>query len=298
MSTAEKLPEKVDYEYLTSKLEELPTLPSIVSEISQVINDPMSTPKDIEDLMLNDQSLTTKVLKLINSAYYSIPGGIDDLGRAIGYLGYDAIYQLVLATSVFQSLKVDGEPSFDINEFWKHSIGVAIASEAIAKHVQYKNPQELFTAGLIHDIGKIAILKVEPNVLSEVCAYAAEKKITMIEAEEDLNTYKHNIVGFILTEKWKISGIFAPTIKYHHTVDTAARVGVSPEVNLAVDIVMFANIFMHNLDFGNSGYDKKLSIPPELFKRLNIQSDDIKDLAKTLKTSLHAAEHFLKVIGS
>jgi len=298
MSTAENLAEKIDYEYLTSKLEELPTLPSIVSEINTVINDPMSTPKDIEDLMLNDQSLTTKVLKLINSAYYSIPGGIDDLGRAIGYLGYDAIYQLVLATSVFQSLKIDGDISFDINEFWKHSIGVAIAAEAIAKQVQYKNPQELFTAGLIHDIGKIAILKVEPELLMDTSMYARKNNLNMREAEEALNTYKHNIVGHIMAEKWKITGVFASVIKYHHTLNPAARVGISPEANLAIDIVMFANLFLHNLSFGDSGHEKKEKVPDELFKRLNIAGDDIPQIANTLKTGLQNAETFLKVIGS
>lgn len=298
MSAAEKLQQKIDYAYITSKLDELPTLPSIVAEINSLINDPMSTVKDIEELMLQDQSLTTKVLKLINSAYYSIPGGIDDLGRAIGYLGYDAIYQLVLATSVFQSLKIEDDAGFDINKFWQHSIGVAITAEAVANFVQYKNPQELFTAGLIHDIGKIALLKVEPDLLMELSIYSRKNDLTIAEAEEKLEFYKHAKIGFMLAEKWKIPNTLCAVIQHHHTVQYDLRFGVSPELNQAIDIVMFSNLFLHGLQFGDSGYDKKPSIPPELFQRLSITKENIPKIVSVLKKGLQVADRFLEIIAS
>src|SRR4051812_46579450 len=89
---------------IADRLDELPTLPTIVYELSKVINDPMSSTADIEHIMAGDQSMTAKVLRLANSAYYAIPGGVANLQRAIAYIGYDAIHQLVLSASIINAL--------------------------------------------------------------------------------------------------------------------------------------------------------------------------------------------------
>src|SRR5262245_5041227 len=137
-------------ESLLARLDEIPSLPSIVYELSQVINDPMSSTNDVEKIMANDLGLTSKVLRLVNSAYYAIPGGVSSLGRAIGYIGFDTVNQLVLSASILQALENKGPQRFDVNEFWKHSIGVGMASETIGKYVQHPTPADLFTCGLVH----------------------------------------------------------------------------------------------------------------------------------------------------
>ncbi len=106
---------KLSQDYLISKLDELPTLPTIVYELSQVIGDPMSSTSDVEDIMKNDQSLTTKVLRLVNSAYYAIPGGVSNLGRAIAYIGFDTVHQLVLSASIINALDVKDSNGFDLS---------------------------------------------------------------------------------------------------------------------------------------------------------------------------------------
>ena len=103
---------------VTAKLDELPTLPSIVYELSKVINDPMSSTGDVEKLMSNDQSLTTKVLKLVNSAYYAIPGGVSSLSRAIAYIGFDTVNQLVLSASILSALETKEPTDFKLAEFY------------------------------------------------------------------------------------------------------------------------------------------------------------------------------------
>src|ERR1700731_5475330 len=108
-------------EAIVARLDELPTLPSIVYELSQVINDPMSSTGDVEKIMANDLSLTSKVLSLVNSAYYAIPGGVSSLSRAIGYIGFDTVSQLVLCASILKALEIKGPQRFDLNLFWKHS---------------------------------------------------------------------------------------------------------------------------------------------------------------------------------
>ena len=155
-------------EEILLKVDELPTLPSIVFELNQIINDPLSAAADIEKVMLNDQSLTSRVLKLVNSAYYAIPGGVSNLKRAIIYLGFDAIQQLVLTASVLDTVATDSDEAagqLDLGQFWVHSMGVAMASEVIAKHVKHQSPADLFTAGLLHDLGKVALHMINLDLL-------------------------------------------------------------------------------------------------------------------------------------
>ncbi|RYZ75410.1 MAG: HDOD domain-containing protein, partial [Proteobacteria bacterium] len=153
MGAASRITSGTNPQMIVDRLDELPTLPTIVYELSRVINDPMSSTGDVQKIMANDQSLTTKVLKLANSAYYAIPGGVSSLQRAIGYIGYDTIHQLVLSASIISALDAKSSADFDLTQFWKHAIGVAMAAETTARFVHYKTPSDLFTCGLVHDMG-------------------------------------------------------------------------------------------------------------------------------------------------
>ncbi|MCB0412357.1 MAG: HDOD domain-containing protein, partial [Bdellovibrionales bacterium] len=139
---------KYSKEDLIARMDELPTLPTIVYELTRIINDPMSSTKEVEQVMKNDVSLTTRVLKLANSAYYAIPGGVSTLSRAIAYIGFDTVNQLVLSASIIDALDLGENTIFNVNDFWKHSVGVAIASETIGRYINHLTPSDLFTAGL------------------------------------------------------------------------------------------------------------------------------------------------------
>lgn len=283
---------------IISRLEELPTLPSIIYELSQVINDPMSSTQDIEKLMANDQSLTTKVLKLVNSAYYAIPGGVTSLGRAIGYIGFDTVNQLVLSASILKALEVTGPQKFDLNQFWQHAIGVGIASETLAKAVRHPTPADLFTCGLVHDMGKVALYTLHPEVVLELVAHAKTNACSFIEAEEALNIPKHTLIGQALAKRWQLPATIQAVIRHHHNQGSERRGGLTVEFNLNVDIVVLANILIHALKFGNSGHDKVLGAPKELLARLTIDPDKgLKPLLLEIKASLEKASDFLRVLG-
>ena len=212
MSAAKKLTE----EQIVGKLDELPTLPAIIYELGQVINDPMSSTKDIENIMSNDLSLTTKVLKLANSAYYAIPGGERSLSRAISYLGFDTVNQLVLSSSILEALDLKEDTPFDMTEFWKHCIGVGFAAETIAKHINHPMPSDLFTCGLVHDMGKIAFFTIDPESMNSIIQYSSDKSISYIKAEEELEFPKHTIVGGLLASRWQLPLSMQASIKFHH----------------------------------------------------------------------------------
>ncbi len=296
MSDAPAPVAKKDFNYLLERLDELPTLPSVVYELSQLINDQMSSTNEIERVMEQDQSLTTKVLKLINSAYYSIPGGVTRLSRAIGYLGFDTVNQLVLSTSILKALEVKGPTRFDLNQFWQHAIGTGIAAEAIAKFTRHKNPPDLFTAGLVHDIGKVAIYIIDPDLLVNTCKYAVDNTMTYAEAEDATGGPKHEMIGQSLAKKWNLPLSIQVAIQFHHQKDSQRRLGIGPELTRNVDIVLLANLLIHALKFGNSGHAKVQGAPKAVLERLTITQNQLPKVIDDIKQGLAAAEGFLKII--
>jgi putative nucleotidyltransferase with HDIG domain len=290
---------KLETQNIIKKLDELPSLPAVVYELSRVINDPMSSTKEVEAIMSQDIGLTTKVLKLANSAYYAIPGGVSSLARAIGFIGFDTIHQLVLSASIIKALEVKGPSTFDINEFWKHSIGVAIASEVIAKHVRHPNPSDVFTAGLVHDMGKLALYLVSNEVLLYIIENAEKNKKTFLEIETENNYTNHAELGLMLGEKWRLPKTIQVAARYHHEKDIARRGGLSSDFNQVVDIVMLANLLVHALKFGNAGHMQVLGAPNDLLERLMINpKTDMPLVLKNIKSSLESASEFIKLIGA
>ncbi len=289
---------QLSQEVIVAKLEELPTLPAIVYELSKVINDPMSSTTDVEKIMTNDQSLTAKVLRLVNSAYYAIPGGVNSLSRAIAYIGFDTVNQLVLSASILKALETKGPQRYDMNEFWKHSIGVGIAAETIAKFVNHPTPADLFTCGLVHDMGKVALYTIEQDTMLAIIKHAEENGLSYLEAETALGIPSHTLIGHLLAQKWKLPPTIGACIAYHHVKDLSARNGVKVDMNRNVDIVFLANLLTHALKFGKSGHAKVHGAPKEVLERLSINPErDLKALLTEIRASLDKATEFLRVLG-
>lgn len=288
----------VDPQNLINRLDELPTLPNIVYELSRVINDPMSSTSDVEKLMSNDQSMTSKVLRLVNSSYYAIPGGVSSLARAIAFIGFDTVNQLVLSASIIKALETKGEPLFDMSEFWKHSIGVAIAAETIAKFVSHPLPADLFTCGLVHDMGKVATYTLEPELMLSTVSFAANDNATYYETEKKMGLPPHTLIGQALAQKWALPSTIQATIAYHHEKDPAQRNGLTADLHRNVDIVILANLFTHGMKFGKSGHAKILGAPKDVMIRLTIDPDrHLKHLLMEIRTNFDKAHDFLRVLG-
>ena len=289
---------KLTQDSIASRLEELPTLPAIVYELSKVINDPMSSTTDVEKIMANDVGLTAKVLRLVNSAYYAIPGGVSSLSRAIGYIGFDTVNQLVLSASILKALETKGPQKYDMNEFWKHSIGVAIASETIAKYVNHPMPADLFTCGLVHDMGKVALYTLEQDTMLQIVLAAEEKGISYHEAEVALGLPTHTMIGQMLAQKWQLPQAIHACIAHHHAKDLNQRNGTKSDLHRNIDIVMLGNLLVHALKFGKSGHAKILGAPKEVLERLSLNPDaDLKPLLTDIRNNLDQASEFLRVLG-
>lgn len=200
------------------KIKELPTLPDVVFKVNEVVNDPNTSAVDLENVISHDQAIAAKVLKLVNSAFYGLPGRVDTLARAIPLLGFSTVRNLVLSVSIFDLVTIGG---FDMKDFWRHSFATSVAASTIAKADGLPDAESLSLAGLLHDIGKVLLLKSFTNEYRAVVDMMNKKQITFLQAERSLYQTDHAEVGAAIAEKWGFPPNITAAIGYHHNPDMA-----------------------------------------------------------------------------
>lgn len=281
-------------EFFLQRIDSIPSLPNIVGELLRLIDNPMVSTRQIEDLLAKDQGLTLRVLRLANSAYYAIPGGAKTLGRAITYLGINAVKQLVISASVIDAFKKLDGPQFSLVEFWKHSFGVAICAEIIGKQVKTPDYEEAFVAGLIHDVGKLALLMIDKETFLASIENAKQKGTSLHQAELDSDGPAHAYWGSVLAKKWKLPPIHQGAIQFHHSPNPKARTGITNEMNSIIDIVFLSNQLIHQLKFGNSGYDAVPELNKEILERIGISADPSQAWLQKVKNDLSHADMMVR----
>lgn len=278
------------------KLDELPTIPTVVIELNKLINSPMTSIADVEELMHADIGLTTKILKLANSGYYAIPGGATSLSRAITYLGYDTVSQLALTASALQSLKAKNHQYFNVGQFWRHSAAVAIGCEVIGKELKYITPSDLFTCGLLHDMGKLALLIVDEENFIETVRFAQISNLSSYEAEIEMDSPRHTVIGRELAAKWQMPQLLQIATAHHHQKSLELRGGLSDEYQQVCDIVFLSNLLIHALQIGHSGHSKVIGLSKEVIDRLEISTQGLKGIIEKIKAGVTQLDSFLKAI--
>jgi len=239
---------------LIEKVEDLPTLPRTVLKITELVNNPKSSAKDLARVITDDQVLTARLLKLVNSSFYGFPQKISTVTGAIVLLGFDAIRNLLLTTSIFDLFSnEDKRQRFRREGLWDHSLGCAVGAKVIGNHLRHDKIEELFVSGLLHDIGKIVEMLFLPKEFAEVLCLMEEKRVLMMIAEQQVLGFTHGDVGELLAERWNLPLKLGKVIAHHHHPDLAGRYA------LEASIVHLADILCKALDLGSGGDHK---VPP------------------------------------
>lgn len=209
---------KLSLEYIVSKVDDMKVLPEIINKIISLTEDPDSTVEDMEKAILGDQILTTKILRLANSAYYGYARKISTISQATVLLGFQAIKSIALAStvSIFLTSELKGY-SLEKNELWTQSQTCAIVSRYIAKHIKYPSPEEAYVAGLLRDIGKTILNQHMEKEYSEVLNLIEEGNMSFLEAEKAILGFDHAEIGEKVAEKWNLPKALVDSIGHHHT---------------------------------------------------------------------------------
>ena len=243
------------------ELQELPTLPLVVTRIIQTTNDPRSSASDLNNLIMNDQAIAAKVLKLANSAFYGLPGKVNGLGRAVTLLGYNTVRALALSVSLVEAFQGDSKcPYFDREKFWEHSLAVAACARIIASRQLPELREEAHMAGLFHDIGKIILDQYFYEYFAITMRLAHDRHIPTAEAEQSLLGLDHAEVGAQVAERWNFPPHLVEAIRYHHDLESFSKSPLSA-------IVALSDALCQLWEFGDSGEPSALPIPEAARKR-------------------------------
>lgn len=241
-------PAKIDLQRRIEQVGELPTLPHVVQKLASMIGRPNVSAEDIGALIEKDQVLSAKVLRLANSPFYGFPSRIGSVAHAVVVLGLNVVKGLTLCATAFDMMKAAG-----MDQLWRHSLGVAITAHILGTKAAMKNPEEVFVAGLLHDIGKVVLYVKWPDVGSRITAAAHQTSRYLMEAEQALFEVTHADVGGWLAAAWHLPTGLREPILYHH------RPAAAQEAPLQTAIVHVADVLVKGLACGNPGDDL---VPP------------------------------------
>lgn len=275
------------------KIKDLPTLPTVAMRVNSLLNDPKSSATQLSEIIEYDQSITAKLLKLVNSALYSLPEKVTNVQQAISLLGYRAVSHIVLTLSVFDTLKIKNSGVFDRGEFWRHSIATAIASNKIAETSGYRN-EDIFIGALLHDIGKVFLDAFMHEEFMEIINHSLRNRCTFFEAEKSLFEIDHAMIGEWIARFWQFPILPIAIIKHHHQ-KLEERKGLACSDDPAVDIVRIADTVVRIGRIGMNGDspDVEPSLIKGMFRRLPVDETDILLVLEDVKKEIEKAEVLL-----
>lgn len=273
---------------------QMPSLSTTVTKVLEVCNRPDTSANDLNRVISLDPVLIGQVLKLINSAYYSLPNQINSLTRAIIMLGLNTVKNLALSTAVLGSIgREESFRSLPMDAFWTHSLCVGVMSKAIAglKGIPGVMHEEFFVAGLLHDLGKIPLNHCFAEEYRQVLDLSALEQRPLTKAEEMILGLDHSLAGKMIADKWQLNPALNELLLFHHTPAKA-----SADNRQLVAVVATANIFANLFDFGCAG-DRypNLAGLPELLAQIGLTWDALSSLQPLVQQEIDKAQVFLQV---
>ncbi len=263
-----------------NRLKDLPTLPDIFKELLDVLQNENSTFSDLASVIKHDQSLVEKILRVANSPYFGIPGNVKSIEQAIMLLGYDLVKGLCLGTSIFKLLGKHSRKA--VNNLWKHSNEVAVIGAKISEYVEGIEPSEVFSAGLLHDIGRVVLLTLDKEKYLQII-----DSDDLIIQELDYFGIHHPSIGAEFLRRAYLPESLVYAVRYHHTPSKAEK------YKKMVSVVSFAEALSRNFfpKFEDDGYWTEehdaivleLDMTDEKLSRIREQStEDISQMSSIL----------------
>ncbi|NOZ83357.1 MAG: HDOD domain-containing protein [Epsilonproteobacteria bacterium] len=259
------------------RLSSLPTIPPVATKILKLIGSENISLNKVTEFISRDQALSARVLKIINSPVYGFPGRISSISQAVMLIGIGALKGMLLGISMFDMMHKT------MMGLWEHSIGTAVAAKAIATKVGMKEIEDVSVAGLIHDIGKVALGICYPELYKNVIIAVGEKKIYIVEAEENIIGANHAEAGSWLARKWRFPLSLVNSIEYHH--NPSAR-----HSSMTIAIVHLSDTIIKMMGFGFSGDPFAHRIERIAWDTLALTGEDLKGIFIEIEEAILSQE--------
>ncbi len=275
---------------IIENLEQLPSIPEVASRVLTMVNDPDVSFKAIADEISKDQAITTNILKLCNSAYFSKGKEISSIDRAIVTLGIKEVKDIVIVVATREVLNktIIG---YDLarGDLWRHGIAVAILSKKIAMQKSMKSVADIaFTGGIIHDVGKTVLALFVQNTFKDIMALTQAKQLPFSAAEKEIMGYDHQEIGERILAKWKFPDVLKSIVRYHHQPDKCPRehMPITSIVHIANTVCLMAGI-----GIGSDGLFHELN--DQALKTVGMGNKELETLYSDIPRALNEAKDIL-----
>ncbi|NDY71884.1 diguanylate cyclase [Desulfobacter hydrogenophilus] len=264
------LPSDSDIEKVLKKEgKELPGFAQVMAKMLTVCNDPKASIEDVAKLVATDPGITAKVLGIVNSSFFSLRSRVSAISEAVLFLGIDEIKKICLGVTFFEKMVKSGQKKqFDRTFFWRHCLCVASLSQAIAKEIGYPSPEDAYTAGLLHDFGKIVLDRSGRVNYADFCKNAINCTGPLVEAERDILGIGHDDLGAYYGNRWGFSQKLCLTIQYHHR--RFSHLDLCKEDMQFICIVCLADFLAWTQGMGSVDVICPLALQPEIEKRIQL----------------------------
>jgi len=271
-------------------VDKMPSLSTTVGKVLEICSRPDTAPNDLNKVISLDPVLTGQVLKLINSAYYSLMNKVTSLTRAIIMLGLNTVKNLALSTAIIRCVgQAKKSKALPIKDFWEHSIGVGVMAKLLAaeRGMPLAEREEYFVAGLLHDLGKIPFGDEYTEVLTQV----RTEQQALIILEKKFLEIDHEEVGEMIASKWKLNAVITDAICHHHSPELA-----QPEHQALVATVALADFYICLFDIGYAGnrFPNESQLT-SLLDMCGLQWTTVMGLSEAVDAEIKKAEIFLQV---
>ena len=232
------------------------SLPSVYYQFQEAMSDKNSSFAEIGEIIIYDSGLTTRLLKIVNSAYYGLPAKIEKVSHAIGWIGTDELSNLLLSTVVIDQFNSIPNSVINMESFWQHAIACGLIARKLASYNEVLDPEKFFVAGMLHDIGQIVLCTKLPELTLKILLEAQSQNQPLHVLEDHELGFNHAELGGRLLEKWNLSEFHIETTTFHHAPIFA------PHYSMEASILHSADTLANILKLGCSGE----SIAPSTFE--------------------------------
>jgi len=229
----------------------IPTIPTVLTEITAIFDSPDGSAKDAAKVIEKDPAIATRALRLVNSSFYGLKNPVSNINLACSILGLKVIKNLVVQATVLQTFGAEEREDFDADWLWDHSFKTAVACRLLAEQTAVAenfSKEDAYTCGLIHDIGKLILIDSQQERFAEALQVSRAADIPLAKAEGEVFGFNHAHVGGLLANRWKLAPNVQAAVMYHHSPAT------NPEDWARGFLVKAANSYAHMAASGDGGW--------------------------------------------
>jgi putative nucleotidyltransferase with HDIG domain len=269
----------VDLQSLVENTDNLVSLPEVVIRVNELADDPHSSISDFEAIIQQDAALCAHLLKIVNSPFYGFPSSIDTISRAITIIGTEDLRNLALATTAANALCKLESGMIDIHTFWRHSLYCAIIARELAELIGKRHPERLFVAGLLHDVGSLALYNSHPEICGRIIARSHEQNRPLHEFERQELGFSHCDVGAALAEKWCFPTALVEVIRHHNQ---PSRADATYQVDAS--IIHIANCTANSIDRESNHGDGMTPVEGKAWEITDLRPEEISTILPIIQT--------------